>query len=79
MMGLEHDLLHGKNKQAFAPVSRPATPWDLDAVGNKPTPQRDHEASRVAIADDRSWCFAGTSRADDGIRTHDLLHGKQTL
>src|SRR5215208_3107838 len=30
-------------------------------------------------ASTRKGPFQGLSRADDGIRTHDLLHGKQTL
>jgi hypothetical protein len=39
-------------------------------------------ATRLGIVDcpgDNTRCFAGTFRADDGTRTHDLLHGKQTL
>src|SRR6266511_2508200 len=36
-------------------------------------------ATRVGKVDcpgDSTCCFAGTFRADDGTRTHDLLHGK---
>jgi len=39
-------------------------------------------AMRLGVVDfpgDCTCCFAGIFRADDGTRTHDLLHGKQTL
>jgi hypothetical protein len=34
---------------------------------------------KVNMLERKNPAFAGLSRADDGIRTHDLLHGKQTL
>jgi hypothetical protein len=42
-----------------------------DTVGTRIT--------RTALTQQRSPAFAGLSKADDGTRTHDLLHGKQTL
>jgi hypothetical protein len=40
------------------------------------TPQPCHEAWIVAPPGDRTCSFQGHFRADDGTRTHDLLHGK---
>jgi hypothetical protein len=34
---------------------------------------------RVSLGNEKAPASGGFLLADDGIRTHDLLHGKQTL
>jgi hypothetical protein len=55
-----------------------ATDWAV--MGRNPVVEEVGDASQAGPAEAENPAVAGPSReAADGIRTHDLLHGKQTL
>jgi NhaP-type Na+/H+ or K+/H+ antiporter len=64
-------LLHGLTA---APLARRYAAW-FAAHPHEPAPTFES----APAPDQRTHGCAASSRADDGTRTHDLLHGKQTL
>jgi hypothetical protein len=49
------------------------------ALGSESDPEADDLPSSEAEAKKNPRASGGCVEADDGTRTHDLLHGKQTL